>query len=122
MKSDRQLITEAVRDYFEGWFLGDADRMERALHAGLAKRSLGRVDTDSPELHSVTKDQMVGWTAAGEGITVARDRDTTVDVRVVDLHGDIASVVVRSAVYREYLHLVRAHGEWRIVNGLWDYT
>jgi hypothetical protein len=33
MKSDQQLITGVVRDYFEGWFEGDADRMERALHS-----------------------------------------------------------------------------------------
>ena len=34
-------IVDAVLDYFEGWF-GDAYRMERALHAGLAKRSLDK--------------------------------------------------------------------------------
>src|SRR5687767_3453035 len=33
-------VVDAVLDYFEGWFDGDAGRMERALHPGLAKRGL----------------------------------------------------------------------------------
>ena len=37
---DEAAIVEAVLDYFEGWFDGDAAAMERALHPGLAKRAL----------------------------------------------------------------------------------
>lgn len=122
MKSDRRLIYEAVRDYFEGWFDADAGRMDRALHPALAKRSLGQGDRESREVSSITKDQMVGWTAAGEGQRDAPGGDRTIDIQVADIHGDIASVVVRSAVYREYLHLVRSDGEWKIVNSLWHFS
>jgi AcrR family transcriptional regulator len=41
--TEQELITQAALDYFEGWFEGDAARMERALHPELAKRP-GRVD------------------------------------------------------------------------------
>ena len=37
--TDEQAIEATVRDYFEGWFDGDAERMERALHPQLAKRA-----------------------------------------------------------------------------------
>ena len=37
--ADRDAIVRVALDYFEGWFDGDAARMERALHPDLAKRS-----------------------------------------------------------------------------------
>jgi hypothetical protein len=119
--TDRTAIVATALDYFEGWFDGDAERMERALHPALAKRSLAQVDPDSPELRSVTKEQMVEWTAAGEGKTDDLS-GVRIDVEVIDVHGNIATVVVRSSVYREYLHLVRTGDGWRIVNALWHFT
>lgn len=119
--SDHTAVVEVVQDYFEGWFDGDTERMRRALHPGLAKRSLRQVDRESPELRAVTTEQMLVWTAAGEGRRLDPG-GRRIDVEVVDLHGNIASVVVRSPVYREYLHLVRADEGWSIVNALWHWT
>jgi hypothetical protein len=34
-------VRSVVMDYVEGWFEGDADRMERALHPELVKRCRG---------------------------------------------------------------------------------
>jgi Putative lumazine-binding len=117
-----ELIPEAARaavvatalDYFEGWFDGDAERMERALHPALAKRG--------PTLRTTTKEQMVAWTAEGEGKALDPGPGRRIDVTVVDVHGDIASAVVESDVYREYLHLVRTDDGWKIVNALWQST
>ena len=39
---DRAAVVRTALDYFEGWFDGDAARIERALHPELAKRSLGQ--------------------------------------------------------------------------------
>jgi hypothetical protein len=115
-------IVATVLDYFEGWFDGDAGRMERALHPGLAKRSLGQVASAGAGLRSVTKDEMVTWTEAGEGKDVDPGRGRRIDVTVVDVHGNIASAVVDSDVYREYLHLVETDDGWKIVNALWHST
>ena len=120
MSSDEEAVVATALDYFEGWFEGDATRMERALDPGLAKRSLSQSDPDSKELRSLTKERMVELTAAGGGETP--DTGLGIDVEVVDLHGNIASVIVRSSVYREYLHLVRTDEGWKIVNALWHYT
>jgi hypothetical protein len=38
------------------------------------------------------------------------------------MSGTIANVTVRSAVYVEYLQLVRTQDGWRIVNALWRYA
>ena len=120
--SDEAAVVAAALDYFEGWFEGDVARMDRALHPGLAKRSLSQVDPDSAELRSLTKERMVELTAAGGGKDESPDGGLRIDVQVIDLHGNIASVVVRSAVYREYLHLVRTDEGWKIVNALWHFT
>ena len=106
-----RLITSAVLDYFEGWFDGDVDRMDRALHPDLVKRSPGET------LGITTKERMLELTAEGEGRKDGEDR--TLDIRIEDVAGDIASVTVRSAVYHEYLQLVRTADGWKIANALW---
>lgn len=113
-ETERAAIVATVLDYFEGWFDSDAERIERALHPALAKRG--------PELRTVTKEQMVALTAEGEGKTEDPGPGRRIDVTVVDVHGDIASAVVDSDVYREYLHLVRTDAGWKLVNALWQST
>jgi tRNA nucleotidyltransferase/poly(A) polymerase len=95
--------------------------LDRALHPALAKRSFRQVDRNAAEMGTVTKEQMVAWTAEGEGKN-EDPGDRRIEVDVVDLHGNIATVIVRSAVYREYLHLVRIDDGWKIVNALWHFT
>ena len=36
--ADKTAITQTARDYIEGWYEGNPDRMERALSPDLAKR------------------------------------------------------------------------------------
>ena len=122
IKGEKVAVLTTALDYFEGWFEGDVERMDRALHPGLAKRSLRQVDPDSPELRTLGKDRMVALTVEGEGKTEDPGGDRGIDIEVVDLHGNIASVVVRSPVYREYLHLVRTEDGWKIVNALWHFS
>jgi Putative lumazine-binding len=122
ISSDEAPVLACTLDYFQAWFEGDSERMDRVLHAALAKRSLRQVDPASGDLRSVTKEQMVTWAAEGEGVRLGAGGEVQIDVEVVDLYGNIASVVVRSSVYREYLHLVRTDDGWRIANALWHFT
>jgi hypothetical protein len=119
--TERDLITQTVLDYFEGWYDGDVARMDRALHPGLVKRTPSTDELGEPVLGMVSKDRMLELTAAGEGAQDAGDR--RVDVTVVDVHDQIATVVVRTQVYREYLNLVRGTDSgWRIAGALWQLT
>jgi hypothetical protein len=117
-----EAIVAVARDYFEGYFDGDAARLGEALHPELAKRSLGQVDPESDALRSVTRDQMIGFTEGGEGTKLDPGGDRGIVVDVSDVHDNIASVTVRSDLYREYLHLVRTAEGWKIVNALWAWT
>jgi hypothetical protein len=111
---DVAAVVAVARDYFEGWFDGDDERMERALHADFVKRRAGE------ELGITTKERMLELTRNGEGKADGADR--TLDVQVEDVYGDIASATVRSAVYHEYLQLVRTRRGWKIANALWRLT
>jgi hypothetical protein len=119
--TDEVAVVQAALDYFEGWFEGDTARVERALHPELAKRSIGQLSSDSERLETITRPQMLEYTASGEGRR--RDPgDRRIEVDVEDMSGTIANVTVRSAVYVEYLQLVRTRDGWRIVNALWRYA
>jgi hypothetical protein len=113
-ETEVELIRRAALDYFEGWFDGDVERMDRALHPDLVKRRAGAT------LNFGTKERMLELTAAGTGIEDGADR--RLEVEIEDVYGDIASVTVSSAVYHEYLHLVRTQDGWKIANALWQPT
>jgi hypothetical protein len=115
---DRAAVIRTALDYFEGWFDGDAARIERALHPELAKRSLGQASSGTERLATLTERQMVEATARGEGKR-EDPGDRRIEVDVEHLHGTIANATVRSAVYVEYLQLVRTRDGWKIVNALW---
>jgi hypothetical protein len=114
-------IRACLLDYFEGWFDGDAARMDRALHPGLAKHALGQDATRSDRLDVTTKDEMVEATRLGRG----RQRDVpdrAIRIDITGVSGDIASATVHSAVYVEYALLARTRDGWRITSTLWRWA
>lgn len=114
---EREAIVEVALDYFEGWFTADPERMRRALHPQLAKR---RLADDDEGLNESTAEGMIAATAEGDG---ARSGEPgAIAVEVVEIYGGIATAIVRSSVYREYLHLVRTSEGWKIANALWAFT
>lgn len=118
---DRDAIVAAVKDYWEGWFGGDAERMERALHPSLTKTGVGVDASGAQSIASMTATDMIGWTRAGDGVAERPD-DMAYDVVVGDVYREVATVTVHSAIYREYLHLVRTPDGWRILNALYRRT
>jgi hypothetical protein len=116
--SDEQAVVATALDYFEGWYAADLARVDRALHPALVKRSAVQVGAQPPSL--TTKERMLELVRAGAGV---EDRtDDPIEVTVVDVHHDVAAAVVRSAQYREYLHLVRTGARWQVVNAFWQLT
>ena len=118
---DAAAIRSCILDYFEGWFDGDADRMDRALHPGLAKHALGQDRSRAEILDVTTKDEMVEATRNGVG----RQRDTpdrAIRIDIAAVSGDIASVIIHSAVYVEFALLARTSDGWRITGTIWRWA
>jgi hypothetical protein len=118
--ADRAAIEAAARDYIEGWYAGDAERMERSLHPELAKRIV-RTDpkTGRSRLDQMSAMSLVQGTRTGYGKQTPPDKRQK-DVTVLDLYGNAASVKVVATDWIDYLHLAKFNGRWVIVNVLWE--
>lgn len=114
-------IRRAALDYIEGWFEGNAERMDRALHPQLAKR-LVAVDprTGQERFTHLTKEQMVEFTKKGGGSRVPADR-RGIKVTILDTTETMAFVRSDCSQFIDYLTLAKCEGgEWKIVNVLWE--
>lgn len=118
--ADSAGIREAALNYIEGWYAGDAARMEKALHPELAKRIV-RTDpaTGRSIFSSMSALTLIGGTRNGGGreTPVARQRK---DLRILDIFEGAASARIDAGDWVDYLQLARWNGRWVIVNVLWE--
>jgi hypothetical protein len=105
-------IEAIARDYIEGWYTGDVERMDRALHDELVKRIPGSEHPGS--IREVTKKRMLDLTAQGGGELNHPEFEILVD----DVATDIATVRLLSPEYLDYLHIAKTSEGWKIVNVL----
>ncbi len=118
--ADSAAVRRAALDYIEGWYGGDAARMQRAVHPDLAKRIVRRDPQGESWLSVTTADGLVHSTRLGHGRDVPPERQQK-DATIVAMDGDMASVRLVSTRLVDYMHLARWNGEWKIVNVLWDF-
>jgi CubicO group peptidase (beta-lactamase class C family)/ketosteroid isomerase-like protein len=119
---DSASIRATALDYVDGWYTGDAARMERAVHPDLAKR----IWSPDPErgrgrLENQTAMTLVQGTRRGWGRETA-DSLRRRDIEILEIFGNAASVRARMTDWIDLMHLARVNGEWRIVNVLWEYA
>jgi hypothetical protein len=118
-RSDSAAIRQAALDYIQGWYTGDATRMEGALHPELAKRivrsdTLGNFRLDQQSAMTLVQNTRRGY---GKETPVADRRD---DVRILDIYRNAASARVDASQWIDYLQLAKWRGRWVIVNVLWE--
>jgi hypothetical protein len=111
-------VRSVVMDYLEGWFEGDAARMDRALHPEFVKRCRGIEGDDPDALETLSAREMIDATADGEGRREDAP-DRRIEIRIDHLSGGIASVQCFCHRYVDLLHLVDMPEGWRIVNAAW---
>ncbi|HET9532775.1 MAG TPA: nuclear transport factor 2 family protein [Blastocatellia bacterium] len=118
--ADAAAIRQTALDYIEGWYEGNAERMERALHPELAKR----IVRTNPQNNQSRLDQMsamslVQGTRRGGGKNTPKERQQK-DVTILDVYENAASVKVIASDWIDYLHMAKFNGRWVIVNVLWE--
>lgn len=116
--ADSAAIRAAALDYIEGWYAGDAARMERALHPRLAKRIVRRTDS-TVTLGDMTAEQLVAATKAGYG-TRTPPAEQQKDVTILDIFRNAAVVKIVARDWVDYLQIAKWESDWRIVNVLWE--
>jgi putative lumazine-binding protein len=118
-RSDSAAIRQAALDYIQGWYTGDATRMEGALHPELAKRivrsdTLGNFRLDQQSAMTLVQNTRRG---GGKDTPEADRRD---DVRILDIYRNAASVRIDASQWVDYLQVAKWRGRWVIVNVLWE--
>ena len=117
--ADSAAVRATALDYIEGWYEGNAERMERALHPDLAKRIINTDQRGRNVLGHQSAMTLVQNTRRGGGKdTPAAERRT--EVRILDIFVSTASVRVDADRWIDYLQIARWNGRWVIVNVLWE--
>lgn len=117
--ADSAAIRATALDYIDGWWEGNAERMERALHPDLAKRIVNTNERGRNVLgHQSAMTLVQGVRRGGGRETPAAERRS--DVRILDIFGNTASVRVDAGVWVDYLHVAKWNGRWVIINVLWE--
>jgi hypothetical protein len=118
--TDAAAIKQTALDYIEGWYEGNAERMERALHPDLAKRI---VQTDPKSgrsrLGQMSAMSLVQGTRAGGGKQTPKEKQLK-EVTILDQYENAASVKIVASDWIDYLHVAKSNGRWVIVNVLWE--
>lgn len=117
---DADAIRQTALDYIEGWYEGNAERMERALHPELAKRIVRRNPQNTQNrLDQMSAMSLVQGTRAGGGKSTPKERQQK-DVTILDIYENAASVKIIASDWIDYLHMAKFNGRWVIVNVLWE--
>src|SRR5579859_6208732 len=119
-QEDAAAIKKPALDYIEGWYEGDAARMESALHPELAKRIV-IVDqqTGHSRLDSMSAMTLVQRTRSGGGSKTPKEKQQK-DVTILDRFNNAAMVKVVASDWVDYLQEAKINGEWKIINVLWE--
>ena len=117
--ADSAAIRQTALDYIEGWYEGNGERMERAVHPDLAKRIINTDQRGRNVLGHQSAMTLVQNTRRGGGkeTPAAQQRK---EVRILDVFGNTASVRVDASGWIDYMHIAKWNGRWVIVNVLWE--
>ena len=117
--ADREAIKRTALNYAEGWYEGDAAKMESSLSPDLAKRIANTNDKGESNLGQMTAMTLVQYTRQGFGKSTPKDEQQK-DVTILDLFGGAATVKLEMRDWIDYMHVARMNGKWLIVNVLWE--
>jgi Putative lumazine-binding len=116
---DAAAIKQTALDYIEGWYEGNAERMERALHPELAKRIVRSNPQGNSRLDQMSAMSLVQGTRRGGGKSTPKEKQQK-DVTILDVFESAASVKIVASEWVDYLHMGKFNGHWVIVNVLWE--
>ena len=117
--ADREAIKRTALNYAEGWYEGNADKMESALSTDLAKRIARTNAQNQTRLDHMSAMALVQGTRGGFGKqTPAAEQQK--DVTILDVLGGAATVKLEMRDWVDYMHIAKINGKWLIVNVLWE--
>lgn len=117
---DNAAITKTALNYIEGWYEGDATRMESALHPELAKRMIYTdPKTGRSQFNHMGAMALVQGTRRGGGSRTPKDQQLK-EITILDRYQGAAVVKIVASEWIDYLSVAKFNGEWKIINVLWE--
>ncbi len=117
--ADREAIKRTALNYAEGWYEGNAEKMESALSPDLAKRIANTNAQGRSSLGQMTAMTLVQGTRGGSGKQTAK-ADQQKDVTILDAMSSSATVKLEMLEWVDYMHIGKMNGKWVIINVLWE--
>lgn len=115
-------IERAVRDYIESQHQANPARMERGIDPKLAKRTYWRAADGSEFIMNTDFDTMLKVASNYNKDGTKFPTQPRVDIKILDVDQRVASVKLTVDEWIDYMHLYKNdHGEWKILNVLWQY-
>jgi len=108
---ENEAIRRTALDYIEGWYTGDAARMERALHPELAKRMISTdPKTGRSHFNHMGAMALVQRTRDGGGKKTPADRQLK-EVTILDRYDNAAVVKIVASDWIDYLEIAKFNGD-----------
>lgn len=116
--AEQAAIVATALDYGEGWYAGAPERMERAIHPDLNKAVVQALPQAGRfAVGYSTYSGLIEMTRAKVGMLPPERRK--LQGAALSMVGDVALAKVTSAMFNDFLTMVKIDGQWRIVNVLW---
>jgi hypothetical protein len=112
--TDQQAVRATVADYIEGYYSGDASRMERSLHPHYLKHTISESQGKLRITEKTGMEMVQEVRKNGPSDLPAAERKE--DISVLDIAGDIASAKLVTSHWTDYMTLSKWNGEWKIVS------
>ena len=117
--ADKEAIKRTALNYAEGWYEGNAEKMESALHPDLAKRIVRTNPQGQSGLGQMSALTLIQGTRAGSGKQTPNEEQQK-DVTILDAMGSAATVKLEMRDWVDYMHIGKFNGKWVIINVLWE--
>lgn len=108
---DASAVRATVTNYIQGYFTGDAQRMEQTLHPHYLKHV---IHGDIPMREKTGADMMKDVRRDGPPNMPAASK--TEQVTVLDVVGDMASAKLVTPGWTDYITLLKVNGDWKILS------
>ena len=116
--SARPEVEATVRDFIEGIYSGDQERLARAMHPEIHKILLRTIpETGEPFLYKMGSSAMLA--ATGAGLFTSPQEGWKIELEIYDISHGLAAAKVTSVQFIDQLLLGSVNGEWKVINDLW---
>lgn len=117
--TDTAQIEQTVRNYLEGWFSSDSDRMAEALHPNLFKCNVQQIQgTETEIIRTMTAEELIALTKINQAWV--QGKKGLVEMEIVYQDERLAVVHAVSDGFYDVVGLIKINSEWKILQVLWD--